>query len=780
MSKFDIEKFPESKTGKRMVSRVSPVYQNSYVAKWLYQVMGLEMDEAKEIVESLREQAFTETVTWAIECQEHKYSIVPDESLTLEERRARLKRRTSQKFPMNPGVLEKYIKNNWDIVVDIDETVDYGYIYLNYLNDIPPTVNDMIKDLRRIKPSHLTLAHQIEREIRFDGDDTIRYGFANLVDGQVRLGIENPPDAVLQYLTEAFTGSSGRRTVGAGPSELTARLKQFFASVNMRAGAGSIPYNPDDIPEWIRRITLPTRISQKLGFGYGLAGRRNVLLALPESALVIPAPIILSGLAGLRQYGLAPPEDAHAGILLGKALARTGRGLAEADPDDIAALIPSIYEDAKITAFYSSSAFAKGKRLLSLALPDEAEIIWRTATAQRNTGGVTVGADPNDLPDTIKGLKKSILTPFIGSALDSKGHRYISVTRPEEARLAIPMGIAVTGAGKHMVPPAMPLPFDLSLVMADLNTRAGHLIVGADMSDMPDGQGDILQDAVITPYLALALAQKGINRIGISQRIEDAKASLSVGFSNGESGLREIGINPEDIPYDQKDILIDALLTPYMTVKALKNGMTTVHGTRPEDSDIPLRTGIAGAGGGRKTIGVNPDDLPDYDKDFLKSSTVAPIYGAKAVSAGKKWISPALPPCGGQTIFTGIATGVGGTSRISTELPKASRCYVLIGHVDGCTGRGEIYPSRADMEKYLDGILDPARVSYNLSFASVGKGQRRISAEKPEDAECRIFVGGTQAITGHITIGADRGDLPPKKRIGAHVGIMQAGLSAVG
>jgi hypothetical protein len=84
------------------------------------------------------------------------------------------------------------------------------------------------------------------------------------------------------------------------------------------------------------------------------------------------------------------------------------------------------------------------------------------------------------------------------------------------------------------------------------------------------------------------------------------------------------------------------------------------------------------------------------------------------------------------------------------------------------------------MEKYLDGILDPARVSYNLSFAHVGKGQRRISADKPEDAECRIFVGGTQAITGHITIGADRDDLPPKKRIGAHVGIMQAGLSAVG
>lgn len=620
----------------------------------------------------------------------------------------------------------------------------------------------------------------IHYEVSLSDEDAIRYGFAYVVDGMASIGIASPSDAVLRYLVEAFTGSSGRRTVGTGPSELTARLAQLLASANIRAGTGSIPYNPEDIPEWIRRITLPTRISEKLGFGYGLAGRRNVLLARPESAFVTPAPIILSGLAGLRQYGLAPPEEAFANVLLGNILARTGQGLAGADPDDIAALIPDIYENAKITAFYGSGSFAKGKRLLSLALPEETEILWRAATAQGNTGGVTVGADPEDLPDIIKELSKSILTPFFGSVIDSRGSYRISVAMPEETRLTTSIGIKVTGAGTHMVPPALPLPFDLHLVLADINARAGRLSIGADMSDMPDGQGDILQDAVITPYPAHAFDLKGVNRIGISQRIEDAIASLSVGFLNGESGLREIGIDPDDIPHDQKDILEDVLITPYMTVKAVKNGVTTIHGTRPEDSGIPLRTGMAGAGGGRKTIGVNPDDLPDYDKDFLKSSTVAPVYGANIVPAGKKRISPALPLDGGQTIFTGIATGEGGTSRISTELPEASRCDVLIRHADGYTGRGEIYPSRADMEKYLDGILDPARVSYNLSFAYVGKGQRRISADKPEDAECRIFVGGTQAITGHITIGADRDDLPPKKRIGAHVGIMQAGLSTVG
>lgn len=42
MSKFDIDKFPESEAAKRMLSRISPIYDNSYVGKWLYEVMGRE------------------------------------------------------------------------------------------------------------------------------------------------------------------------------------------------------------------------------------------------------------------------------------------------------------------------------------------------------------------------------------------------------------------------------------------------------------------------------------------------------------------------------------------------------------------------------------------------------------------------------------------------------------------------------------------------------------------------------------------------------------------
>ena len=54
---FDLEKFPENRVSQRMISRVSPIYERSYVAKWLYEVMGQEVDDAEIRFSELREQA---------------------------------------------------------------------------------------------------------------------------------------------------------------------------------------------------------------------------------------------------------------------------------------------------------------------------------------------------------------------------------------------------------------------------------------------------------------------------------------------------------------------------------------------------------------------------------------------------------------------------------------------------------------------------------------------------------------------------------------------------
>lgn len=157
MSKFTLDNFPTSKTGKEMLHRVSPIYDNSYVAKWLYQVMGMELDEIKTLFAEMREQVFTTTVTWGIEYQEHKFSIVPDDKLTLEERRARLYRKKVHKYPLNPKRIEIYFKDAWNMDVEVDETVRPGYIDIDFASNRQFDIVSAIKDFIKLKPSHLSL-----------------------------------------------------------------------------------------------------------------------------------------------------------------------------------------------------------------------------------------------------------------------------------------------------------------------------------------------------------------------------------------------------------------------------------------------------------------------------------------------------------------------------------------------------------------------------------------------------------------------------------------------
>ena len=237
----------------------------------------------------------------------------------------------------------------------------------------------------------------IHYEISLSDEEAIRYGFAFLADGMASIGLAGPPDALLQYLAEAVTGSSGRRMVGTGPSELRAMLAQTFALAGVRAGAGRIPYNPDDVPERIKRITLPARISERQGFGFGLTGRRDVHLARPESALVAPIQTILSGIAGVRQYGLAPPENACANILLGATLTKTGRVVAGADPEDMPAQVSELRKSV-LTPIVGSVLDGKGYRRISMAGPEPAQQRIRFGCAGGITGRVTIGADRGDLP----------------------------------------------------------------------------------------------------------------------------------------------------------------------------------------------------------------------------------------------------------------------------------------------------------------------------------------------------------------------------------------------
>ena len=162
---FDIEHFPTKESAKRMMSRVSPIYENSYVGKWLFEVMGIEMDQARQIVESLREQCYLERCTWGIRYWEQRYGIDPNENLDLETRRAAVIQKRGKKQPLTPATLEEILEAMTGRPVSVDEdnenyrfkvSIDEGTSVVDYIA--------VIKKINTVKPSHLAYSIELPRK----------------------------------------------------------------------------------------------------------------------------------------------------------------------------------------------------------------------------------------------------------------------------------------------------------------------------------------------------------------------------------------------------------------------------------------------------------------------------------------------------------------------------------------------------------------------------------------------------------------------------------------
>ena len=177
---IDLERFPTSPSAKRMIASVSEeFYEKSYVGKWLYQVMGLEMDEARLLIESLPEQVFPETATWGLMYHEMKWGLPVRENLDPEERRRLIYRRRDLRAPMNPWRLEWYLQNytgyNFHIE-DINDAHLYGWVaphpntFKVYITDVEGTtdVKAVKARLNELRQSHTTYSLQERVGMVFD------------------------------------------------------------------------------------------------------------------------------------------------------------------------------------------------------------------------------------------------------------------------------------------------------------------------------------------------------------------------------------------------------------------------------------------------------------------------------------------------------------------------------------------------------------------------------------------------------------------------------------
>lgn len=130
--KFNLENFPTSKSALKMLSYVSDgFYDKSYVGKWLYEVMGLEYDEARELAEELPKQFFPETATWGLMYHEIKWGLPVRANLSYDERRQLIYQKRDYMAPMTPYSMEKYLADvtGFDVnIADINDPGEYNFV----------------------------------------------------------------------------------------------------------------------------------------------------------------------------------------------------------------------------------------------------------------------------------------------------------------------------------------------------------------------------------------------------------------------------------------------------------------------------------------------------------------------------------------------------------------------------------------------------------------------------------------------------------------------------
>lgn len=132
MKKINLEEFPTSESAKKMLSYVSDgFYDESYVGKWIFQVMGEEYDKALEIVMDLPAQFYPETATWGLMYHEIKWGLPVRQNLPYEERRRLIFLKRDYRSPMTPYHMEKYLADatGFEVhIADISDPGEYGFV----------------------------------------------------------------------------------------------------------------------------------------------------------------------------------------------------------------------------------------------------------------------------------------------------------------------------------------------------------------------------------------------------------------------------------------------------------------------------------------------------------------------------------------------------------------------------------------------------------------------------------------------------------------------------
>lgn len=232
----------QNETAQEIIDYVSQIYGESYVALWVYEVIGTALNEAIGLANALRDEAGPGTSDFLLDYWEDHYGLPRDSTLTTEQRRAWLLQKIQDRAPINPTKLAKAIS---DAVGGAPTSIDENTAKNTFEVTIqgPPTSIDRAWSvLNRKKPAHLLV--NVNVKIPFIGAERFGGFFASIV----QMPVPELQDSI------AFAGTvrvgTGRGSPVLGRVPIPERRENLrFAGEVHTGGHGGVTTTTMPIPE---------------------------------------------------------------------------------------------------------------------------------------------------------------------------------------------------------------------------------------------------------------------------------------------------------------------------------------------------------------------------------------------------------------------------------------------------------------------------------------------------------------------------------------------------
>lgn len=162
-----------SETAQRIIDFVSPIYGESYVGLWIFQAIGVALEDVCKIAQQLKYETNPATAELLLDYWEREYGLATDSSLTAEQRRAKIIAKTQTRGPASPARLSAAISAALGgVEVDITENVAQNTFLVN-IRDYVDSFTPAVAVLERMKPAHLIYQIRIAARMVTDAEISV-------------------------------------------------------------------------------------------------------------------------------------------------------------------------------------------------------------------------------------------------------------------------------------------------------------------------------------------------------------------------------------------------------------------------------------------------------------------------------------------------------------------------------------------------------------------------------------------------------------------------------